>query len=170
MTLPAVGASVCASGNHVCTGHTGSFMANAMKKRKKTIWAGISRSVRLRLPISVISKVPVEKKSTSIPISISADPEMVKMRNFMAEYSLRPVPQTEIRKYMGTSSNSQKMKNRTKSKDMKTPNTAVCNTRSQKKCSLTLSFTFQDANTADSPSSPVKNTNGALKPSTLRKY
>ena len=32
MTLPAVGASVCASGSQVCSGTTGSFTANATKK------------------------------------------------------------------------------------------------------------------------------------------
>src|SRR6478752_4687602 len=31
MTEPAVGASTCASGNHVCTGHIGSFTANEAK-------------------------------------------------------------------------------------------------------------------------------------------
>ena len=31
MTEPAVGASTCASGNHVCTGHIGSFTAKEAK-------------------------------------------------------------------------------------------------------------------------------------------
>src|SRR5215470_19351294 len=31
MTEPAVGASTCASGNHVCTGHIGSFTAKDAK-------------------------------------------------------------------------------------------------------------------------------------------
>ena len=30
-TEPAVGASVCASGSHVCSGHAGSLTANAAK-------------------------------------------------------------------------------------------------------------------------------------------
>src|ERR1051325_241911 len=32
---PPVGASTCTSGNHVCTGHIGTFTANAAKNAKK---------------------------------------------------------------------------------------------------------------------------------------
>ncbi len=35
ITEPPVGASTCASGNHVCTGHIGTFTANAMRNAKK---------------------------------------------------------------------------------------------------------------------------------------
>ena len=34
-TEPPVGASTCASGNHVCTGTIGTFTANASRKAKK---------------------------------------------------------------------------------------------------------------------------------------
>ncbi len=34
-TEPPVGASTCASGNQVCTGHIGTFTANAAKKARK---------------------------------------------------------------------------------------------------------------------------------------
>src|ERR1700690_943372 len=36
ITEPAVGASVCASGSHVCSGHIGTFTANPAKKAQKT--------------------------------------------------------------------------------------------------------------------------------------
>jgi hypothetical protein len=36
MTEPAVGASTCASGSHVCSGNKGTLMANAMKKARKS--------------------------------------------------------------------------------------------------------------------------------------
>ena len=35
-TLPAVGASVCASGSHVCTGNMGTFTENEAKKAQKS--------------------------------------------------------------------------------------------------------------------------------------
>ena len=36
ITEPAVGASTCASGNHVCTGHIGIFTANELKKASQS--------------------------------------------------------------------------------------------------------------------------------------
>ena len=45
MTEPAVGASTCASGNHVCTGHIGTFTANDAKKASQSHIAGIQREV-----------------------------------------------------------------------------------------------------------------------------
>ena len=36
MTEPAVGASTCASGSHVCTGHIGIFTANEAKKASQS--------------------------------------------------------------------------------------------------------------------------------------
>src|SRR4030066_1967131 len=36
ITLPAVGASVCASGSHVCTGNIGTLTANAAKNAQKS--------------------------------------------------------------------------------------------------------------------------------------
>jgi hypothetical protein len=35
MTEPAVGASTCASGNHVCSGNSGTLMANASANAAK---------------------------------------------------------------------------------------------------------------------------------------
>ena len=34
-TEPPVGASTCASGSHVCTGHIGTFTANASEEREE---------------------------------------------------------------------------------------------------------------------------------------
>ena len=36
ITDPAVGASTCASGNHVCTGHIGTFTANDARKARNS--------------------------------------------------------------------------------------------------------------------------------------
>ena len=88
----------------------------------------------------------------------------------MAEYSFLPLPHIEIRKNIGINSNSQNKKNMKKSKAVNTPITAPCNARSHIKCSLVLSVTFHEANTATSPSIPVSKTSGALSPSTPKKY
>ena len=55
---------------------------------------------------------------------------------------------------------------------MNTPTTAPCRTNSHMKCSrirLVLDK-FHDAKIATSPNNPVKNTKGALIPSTPKKY
>ena len=120
-----MGASVWASGNQVWNGNTGSLIANPMMVRKNRTDAGIMRFAAAILSgSSVMSKVLVEKYSASIPTSINALPNMVKITNFIAEYSFRPVPQMEIRKNIGISSSSQNRKNRKKSRAVKTPITA----------------------------------------------
>ena len=171
MTLTAVGASVWASGSHVCTGHTGSLTAKATNRSEKMTAAGaMSSAPAIASGRAVMSNVPVEKKSARIPTSMKALPRKVKIRNFIAEYSLRPLPQTAIRKYIGTSSISQKRKKSRKSSAVKTPITAVCNTRSQTKYSRTRCLTLHEAKTAAAPIRPVSSTSGALRPSTPRKY
>ena len=91
------------------------------------------------------------------------------MRNFIAEYSLRPVPQVAISIYIGASSSSQNRKNSRKSSAVKTPITAVCSSSSQTKYSRTRKLMRQDTITAQNPSRPVNSTSGALNPSTPRK-
>ena len=171
ITLPAVGASVWASGSHVWNGHTGSFTAKARNKRAKTAPIGMTVLAPTILSgMTVMSKVPVEKKRARIPTSISAPPSIVKIKNFMAEYSLRPLPQMAMRKNIGTSSSSQNRKNIKKSRAVKTPNAAVINTSNHTKYSRTRCWIPHDAKTATIPSRPVRSTSGALRPSTARKY
>ena len=98
--------------------------------------------------------------------SMNALPRMVKMRNFIAEYSLRPVPHTEMSIYIGTSSSSQKRKKSSRSSEVNTPMTADCSSSNQKKYSFTRRPMCQDASTAHSPSNPVSATSGAESPST----
>ncbi len=56
-TEPPVGASTCASGSQVCTGHIGILTANAARKaRNSSFWVGRSsptrwKSSRLKLPV-----------------------------------------------------------------------------------------------------------------------
>ena len=115
-----------------------------------------------------MSKLPTPEltKTATMATSMNADPRMVKIRNFIAEYSRRPVPQVEISRYIGISSISQNRKNNRKSSDVNTPITAVCSTNSQMKYSFTRSPMWNDTNTAHNPKSPVSITNGALMPST----
>ena len=149
----------------------GSFTMNAMNSSVKTKPIGmISVPFWISAGSIVMSNVPTEKKRARMPTSMKALPKKVKMRNFMAEYSFRPVPQIEIRKNIGMSSSSQSRKNKMKSSAVNTPMTAVCRTSSQTKYSRTRCRTPQDANTAAMPSSPVRSTSGALRPSTARKY
>ena len=89
---------------------------------------------------AVMSNVPVEKNSTSMPTSMNALPKMVNIRNFIAEYSrllLGSLPQMAMRKNIGISSSSQNRKKSRKSSDVNTPITPVCNASSQMKYSRT---------------------------------
>ena len=63
--------------------------------------------------------------TATIATSMAALPRMVNIRNFIAEYSRRPVPQVEMSIYMGTSSSSQKRKKSKRSLAANTPITAV---------------------------------------------
>ena len=119
----------------------------------------------------VMSNVPTSgvRNTATIATSIKALPRMVKIKNFMAEYSFRPLPQMDISMYMGTSSTSQNRKKRSRSNEQKTPMTAVWRINSQTKCSRTLKVMCQEASTAHSPSKPVRITKGALRPSTPKK-
>ena len=75
MTEPAVGASTCASGSQVCTGHIGSFTANEAKKASHShhCMSGGKRCVS-----SVgMSVVPACQYIAMMAISISTEPSSV---------------------------------------------------------------------------------------------
>ncbi len=61
------------------------------------------------------------------------------MKNLMAEYSLLGPPQMPIKKYMGTSTISQKTKNKKRSSAIKTPRSAASIRRRRAKCMFVLS-------------------------------
>ena len=95
MTLTAVGASVWASGSQVWNGHTGSFMAKAATKNQNTTLIGMM-ALAAFTPFSessTILKVPTlepaigVRNTATMATSMKALPAMVKMRNFIAEYS-----------------------------------------------------------------------------------
>ena len=116
---------MCASGSHVWNGQSGSFTANPMNSSANIAPAGRSRfAPAMESRIAVMSNVPVEKNSARIPISMNALPSMVKMRNFIAEYSRRPLPHMDMRKNIGISSSSQNRKKSRKSIAVNTPMTA----------------------------------------------
>ena len=119
----------------------------------------------------VMSNVPTSgvRNTATMATSMKALPSIVKIRNFMAEYSFRPLPQMDISMYMGTNSTSQNRKKRSRSNEEKTPMTAVCRIKSQTKCSRTLRVMRHEASTAHRPNRPVRVTSGALRPSTPKK-
>ena len=133
--------------------------------------AGMIKSAcGIKLAISTMLNVliPGEKYKANMPTSMKALPNIVNIRNFIAEYSFRPLPHIEMRKYIGINSSSQNKKNKKKSSDVKTPITAPCKASSHMKCSLVRCVIFQEAKTDTIPSSPVNRTNGALMPSTAK--
>ena len=115
----------------------------------------------------IMSRVLIcgDKNIATIETNIKTLPRIVNTKNFIAEYSLRPLPQIDMRKYMGINSSSQNIKNIIKSKEVNTPITDACKISSQTKYSLTLDFTDHDAKIAQNPRIPVKSISGALMPS-----
>ena len=118
----------------------------------------------------LMSKVSVEKYNAKIPINKKALPNKVYKRNFIAEYSLRPAPQIEIKKNIGISSSSQNRKNIMRSKEQKTPKTALWSTRSHVKYSETLDEIDHEDKTATNIRVEQSKTNGRLKPSIPTRY
>jgi hypothetical protein len=103
-----------------------------------------------------------------MPASIKALPNKVYTTYFIAEYSLLPVPQIEMRKYIGITSISQKRKNSRRSREQNTPKMLVSKSRSQAKYSLGLKSIFHEMRTTRKPSKAINITKGRLKPSTPR--
>ena len=75
ITDPAVGASTCASGSHVCTGHIGSFTANEAKKASHAqVCNPRGKPCRRSAGISV---VPASQYIAMMASSISTEPSSV---------------------------------------------------------------------------------------------
>ena len=75
MTEPAVGASTCASGNHVCTGHIGIFTANDAKNASHAHFCKPSgKPWRSSVTMSV---VPASQYIAMMASSISTEPSSV---------------------------------------------------------------------------------------------
>ena len=148
-------------------------MANPTKKSQKRPDNGINTPAEVNMVAWVESSTmlnvptPGVRYTATMATSMKALPKIVNIRNFMAEYSFRPLPHTEMSMNMGTSSNSQNRKKSSRSMEVNTPITAVWSTSSQMKYSLTRRPMCQDASTAHMPSSPVNATRGALRPSTV---
>jgi len=103
-----------------------------------------------------------------MPASIIALPSKVKTTYFIAEYSLLPVPQIEIKKYMGITSISQNRKNKRRSREQNTPRILVSSSKSQAKYSRGLRSIFHEIRITRKPRKAVSTTRGKLKPSTPR--
>ena len=110
-----MGASVCASGSQVWNGNIGTLMAKAkknpqnshtFKRVRKMLRGGEQRGDVERLNTRLV--FCALKYSARMPSSISTEPAKVYRKNLMAAYRRRSLPQTPIRKYIGTSMTSQK--------------------------------------------------------------
>ena len=117
-----------------------------------------------------MSNVSAVNPRVRMPTSIKAEPKNVYNTYFHAEYTRFPLPQTEIRKYIGTSSISQNRKNRTKSSALNTPRRLVSRTSSQAKYSLGLSSIRHEINTETSPRKAVNSASGKERPSSPTAY
>src|SRR5665811_2075260 len=78
ITEPAVGASTCASGSHVCTGNMGTLMANATKKAKKPQnWMFEGKPAFCSVKISKVmvpDSRPYQNTTAKIATSMSTEP------------------------------------------------------------------------------------------------
>ncbi len=147
ITLPAVGASTCASGSHVWNGNIGTFIANPRKIPQKTSAAagafaanGCACAILIMLKVCPPASLTTsgEKYIARIPSSIVMLPIMVYRKNLIAAYSLRGPPQIPIRKYIGTRDTSQNTKNSTKSSEVNTPSIPISRSRNIQKYSFGL--------------------------------
>ena len=89
------------------------------------------------------------------------------MKNFIAANSRRPLPHPWMRKYIGTSISSQKMKNAMRSRERKMPMMAPSSIRNHAMYALTrCSMYFSDASRPIGNSTAVMTTMKRLMPST----
>src|SRR5580693_7476602 len=102
ITEPAVGASVCASGNHVWNGNMGTLIANAKKKAQNSntcVLVSNCGTVASKVGMSNVD-VPALKYSAKIPNSMITEPTSVYRKNLIAAYRRRSLPHTPMRKYI----------------------------------------------------------------------
>src|SRR5579871_2215758 len=118
----------------------------------------------------MMSNVLAEKPSNRIPASMKAEPATVNSTNLSAAYSLRPVPQIEMRKYIGTSSTSQNRKKSRKSREVNTPRTPVSRISIQAKYSFVRRSMLHEMSTDSNVRPVVSSTSGTLSPSTPTWY
>ena len=103
ITEPAVGASVCASGSQVCTGNSGTLMANAIAKpqnsqRPASVEIAWFCAISTRLKGSCPpTSLWFRTASATSATSMNAEPNIVYRKNFVAAYTRRPCPHRPIR-------------------------------------------------------------------------
>jgi len=141
-----------------------------MSRKKKMAAIGMTARSGSSPPLAISSilRLPVVKYRLRIPASIKALPNKVYTTYFIAEYSLLPVPQIEMRKYIGMISISQKRKNSNRSREQNTPRMLVSRSNSQAKYSLGLRSIFHEIRTTRKPRKVISIINGRLRPSTPR--
>ncbi len=132
ITDTGVGACTWASGSHVWTGTTGTFTAKPANMAANATSFRVAGSSPTKLPSSpfcsaiVISgspKEPTGRLNTSAmnPMNMTRLAMFVYTKNLIAAYFRRGPPHTPMRKYIGTSTASQKTNHRKKSSAVNTP-------------------------------------------------
>ncbi len=90
ITDPAVGASVCASGSHVCNGNSGTLTANAMANERNSHRAAV---VPIDWSVAIFTRSNVSGPPlagwwryavATIPTSMNAEPSIVYRKNLLA--------------------------------------------------------------------------------------
>ena len=90
ITEPPVGAWVCASGSHVCTGNRGTFTANATAKAKNSQRPVLAAKLALsaistRSNVTCPTPLLLARNAVAIvPTSMNAEPNIVNTKNFVA--------------------------------------------------------------------------------------
>src|SRR5579872_2554646 len=105
----AVGAEPYPSGDQVWKGKSAAMTPKPTNNNgNQVFWNSRVNPVLLRSPNTRISKVWIleEKYMAMKPTSMKADPARSIAVNFMAAYSLRPLPQMPTNRYMGRTANS----------------------------------------------------------------
>src|SRR6266702_2884199 len=142
MTLPAVGASTCASGSQVWNGKIGTLTANPTNNRMNAIppsekmprpyWPKSNRAISGMPNVSGFGPKYATRK---MPTSMNAEPANVNRMNLKAAYSRRAPPQMPMIRNIGISSSSQNRKNKNRSAAVNTPATADSRMRNRLKYS-----------------------------------
>src|SRR5688572_15947595 len=106
-TEPPVGASTCASGSQVCTGHIGTLTENAARKAKKSHVCTSLRNGNL-CQVTMSKLPPLLKYRYTSATSISSEPASVNRKNLNAAYTRLGPPHTPMMMYIGISVPSKK--------------------------------------------------------------
>ena len=115
-------------------------------KGKNTFCISTGMLCMAAISLTFIVVAPLKQQMPNRPMISRAEPPISISVSFMAAYSLAPLPQTPINKYIGISATSQNMNMVNMSVQMKKPQTPVERRVNHRKYSLVRGFSCQEAN------------------------